>query len=932
MWSGSWWSASPWVVKTREKSTYQERQESGTGLTIRHPWTRVLTAVVLLGLNCLAHFINPVALSRASVSIPVVGTAINFLLREKLADDTTLTFSLRVSLAIATLLLSCILSRAIIFPMLRRRFTMFSGGHAELGRLEAVKTSGGLVAAKYRTVHAFANGGRPYTQEVYIGSLSQGSWVLMIAVVPFLMTLGAILYNAFAPTALAVTSVLPVRYIDMYPGVRGFSIVTSILILFSTIDVMLQDSPRCEALYDGWLGCVRSVWRHPWVRIPLFWLVFGGGIAFAILGLPLFQQLMVNLVLDHLSPDFYFMESWRAVVSGAVLMLDLVVLMQDWDFPTMASPKHISIPGLATDVLSLRLGRFHLAFTCKWIVTTFVLLMLPVDIWTYNQQITYLPSSYGHIVLPNHQIAAVTNTSLLDAAACGPFCYNLTTANQASEASIGRYFGWPMEDKFPAVCLVLYMLFLFVRMVIHEDGRFIVSSQMQGVKEENYRLQLEATALPVQALLDLERMAEIKRLYSLRKHADDICVGLAMFGLIMMLVQLRCIWQVSVVFSAKTYPSNALSVPGQTYSVLIFISTIFLVVELLHRSHLTVDILKLRNKLPEKTSKWRHPKIRLWLVVELLVNLAIVPPFVIGYFSVEEFQMPTANGACDAPMVLRETNKCYLVFQYAYETFGMLMFLRLYWLVRLVRNHSGFYGQRVDFIGSLNNVSTDSPLWHFRAIFYHNPVFAFLTCTLLIWIATAVGVSVMERPLPSPLDSELTAMWMIIVTMATVGYGDYVPRTYAGRTITVLGGILGGVIVISMLTSLFMGSLQTTRGEEKVLHVVRFKRWQRRRLNASVNLIGSAWKLTKLRRAGKPIDDANARLFKYMQQVRELRLGAVTEGEDTAGLVRQWHRDSISPILDRVNEQRNDTVDDLEKKIHQIRDLAQAVKAIRATR
>ncbi|RHY28784.1 hypothetical protein DYB25_013280 [Aphanomyces astaci] len=117
----------------------------------------------------------------------------------------------------------------------------------------------------------------------------------------------------------------------------------------------------------------------------------------------------------------------------------------------------------------------------------------------------------------------------------------------------------------------------------------------------------------------------------------------------------------------------------------------------------------------------------------------------------------------------------------------------------------------------------------------------------------AVGVSVMERPLPSPLDSEVTAMWM--------------------------------VIVISMLTSLFMGSLQTTRGEDKVLHVVRYKRWQRRRLDASVNLIAAAWKLFKLRRSKCPLDaTAHRRLYECMQHVRELRLGVVTEGEDTVGL------------------------------------------------
>ncbi|RHZ15507.1 hypothetical protein DYB26_015301, partial [Aphanomyces astaci] len=161
------------------------------------------------------------------------------------------------------------------------------------------------------------------------------------------------------------------------------------------------------------------------------------------------------------------------------------------------------------------------------------------------------------------------------------------------------------------------------------------------------------------------------------------------------------------------------STPGQTYALLIFISTLLLVFELVRRFRLTVDILKLRQKLAPTTTMWRHPRIRAQVAVELIVNMAIVPPFVTGMFVVNEYQMRAST--CPPPLVREGADRCYLVLQYPYETLGMIMFLRLYWLVRLVRNHSGFYGQRVDFIGSLNNVSTDSPLWHFRAIFYHHP-------------------------------------------------------------------------------------------------------------------------------------------------------------------------------------------------------------------
>ncbi|RHY36432.1 hypothetical protein DYB34_005463 [Aphanomyces astaci] len=653
-----WWRASPWVVKTRAKSTYVERQESGTGLSIRHPWKRVVAAMLLLGLNNLVHLVNPVAMSRAPVSIPVYGTAFNFLCRPTLLDD----------------------------------------------------------------------------------------------------TLGTV-----------VTSVLPVRYVDLYPAVRAYVLIWNGLVLFCTWDVMLQDHIRCDTVFDNWMFTFRwHVWRHQWVRISCFWLVVATLVAYAAVGLPPVHAALTQRFLDHVSTDLYFNESWRAVFSGAVVMLDVVVLIFSF-YPKFGLPL-------------MRICQIHRCFVLKDFIKDFE-------------------------------------------------CQNVS--NPDVVATLGRFFSWPIEDKFPAVCLVAYVVFF----------------QMQGVKQAMYRRQLDSATLPPHAVLDLVRLADIKRYYWLRRHSDDICVGLSLFGLVMMLLQLRCIWQ--VMFATETYPSNMVSTPGQTYALLIFISTLLLVFELVRRFRLTVDILKLRQKLAPTTTMWRHPRIRAQVAVELIVNMAIVPPFVTGMFVVNEYQMRAST--CPPPLVREGADRCYLVLQYPYETLGMIMFLRLYWLVRLVRNHSGFYGQRVDFIGSLNNVSTDSPLWHFRAIFYHHPVFAFLTCTILTWVATAVGVSVMERPLPSPLDSEVTAMWM--------------------------------VIVISMLTSLFMGSLQTTRGEDKVLHVVRYKRWQRRRLDASVNLIAAAWKLFKLRRSKCPLDaTAHRRLYECMQHVRELRLGVVTEGEDTVGL------------------------------------------------
>ena len=63
------------------------------------------------------------------------------------------------------------------------------------------------------------------------------------------------------------------------------------------------------------------------------------------------------------------------------------------------------------------------------------------------------------------------------------------------------------------------------------------------------------------------------------------------------------------------------------------------------------------------------------------------------------------------------------------------------------------------------------------------------------------------------------AFWNIIVTMTTVGYGDYYPRTIPGRFIIFLVCILGIFIVSSIVVAL-TEYLGLTREESKVLNVI----------------------------------------------------------------------------------------------------------------
>jgi hypothetical protein len=50
------------------------------------------------------------------------------------------------------------------------------------------------------------------------------------------------------------------------------------------------------------------------------------------------------------------------------------------------------------------------------------------------------------------------------------------------------------------------------------------------------------------------------------------------------------------------------------------------------------------------------------------------------------------------------------------------------------------------------------------------------------------------------------SMWCTIITMATVGYGDFYPETHIGRLIAILACIWGNFLISLMVVSLTISS------------------------------------------------------------------------------------------------------------------------------
>jgi voltage-gated potassium channel len=86
---------------------------------------------------------------------------------------------------------------------------------------------------------------------------------------------------------------------------------------------------------------------------------------------------------------------------------------------------------------------------------------------------------------------------------------------------------------------------------------------------------------------------------------------------------------------------------------------------------------------------------------------------------------------------------------------------------------------------------------------------------LIVAVATvlAVGAAVLERLIDPAFDTFPQALWFAVTTVSTVGYGDYVPESGAGRVVA-SALMLTGLGLIPLITSVAVSILVAQRSRE----------------------------------------------------------------------------------------------------------------------
>ncbi|XP_017744455.1 PREDICTED: transmembrane protein 117 isoform X3 [Rhinopithecus bieti] len=177
-------------------------------------------------------------------------------------------------------------------------------------------------------------------------------------------------------------------------------------------DMMLQDKP-----YPDWGKSARAFWKKGNVRITLFWTVL----------FTLTSVVVLVITTDWISWDKLnrgFLPSdevSRAFLASFILVFDLLIVMQDWEFPHFMGDVDVNLPGLHTPHMQFKIPFFQKIFkeeyrihiTGKWFNYGIIFLVLILDLNMWKNQIFYKPHEYGQYIGPGQKIYTVKDSESL---------------------------------------------------------------------------------------------------------------------------------------------------------------------------------------------------------------------------------------------------------------------------------------------------------------------------------------------------------------------------------------------------------------------------------------------------------------------------------------------------------------------------------------
>jgi len=247
-----------------------------------------------------------------------------------------------------------------------------------------------------------------------------------------------------------------------------------------------------------------------------------------------------------------------------------------------------------------------------------------------------------------------------------------------------------------------------------------------------------------------------------------------------------------------------------------------------------------------------------------------------------------------------------------------MMFSRALLLVRWTPYLAGLAGRSTRMYANLNHLNLTTSLT-LRMTLLRAPVRLLGTTTVLLLLMLGFGLQLSERRVNHDLDNYYNCLWLAVVSMTGIGFGDFYPQTPLGRVVSSTA-FLWGAALAAMLVLLMMRMTELSESESRVKNMIDQTRGRAQIKQRASFYIQAAWAayLERLQRTqstlagtsllGRESLHVDAKFCRAMRHFRALRKN-MAKPDDVAHLIFKEVLDTRS----RVELRLRDVEDKLEE-------------------
>ena len=351
-----------------------------------------------------------------------------------------------------------------------------------------------------------------------------------------------------------------------------------------------------------------------------------------------------------------------------------------------------------------------------------------------------------------------------------------------------------------------------------------------------YLEQLEAAPLSESVRRDIVNLAAMRKMVQLRRTIEDAEAIVALLSVVLMIavcemteIARRRSESDGACYDDTVYNVLACDAPdGVATTVLKSVGTLCAILQvalLTVRYFVQLHLKRLRRVYSSGTVCFcqRSHEVKRW-AAELIICAFHIPPFV-------DFLVPMPPAKDGAGVLLVHVNN-----------FGFLMFLKIYMVAHFIRNHNGTYTQQNHFLGGLHGIRVEAPRFAIKYLFRKAPFASIVVLTSILTAITAISVTIAERPSSSKINTYSDGFWLTLITMSTVGYGDISPWTACGRAVILTGSVVGGALLTTMITAVFIDQIQMDRAEESVSKLFKRTQWEKKIRSRAATMMQRAFR------------------------------------------------------------------------------------------